>query len=1010
MRLFTLSRISVLVAALAVAPAVTSARPFAPAASPAAPAPQAFDIFRRFDANDLDLWTTNFGSLAWNLETGNAGLEYPRGSGKAVMFAAGLWVGAQVGGQKRVTVAEYSQEWAPGRILAGLPEDVNGPGLQSWKVVPAAGLVSADDSAFAASFEGDPVRHHGWGAYVAEGGAVGAPVGTRRLPVFGNPADSVDVPGPDLPGRLALWSVFNDADPAYHTNDAGASPPLGLEVRQAVFGFGAELPGVAFVRWTLVHRGSEPLDSAYVGFWADPDIGAPGDDLVGWNGGHDLAYAYNGQAIDAVYGSAPAAGGVLFLGGPAGVGLAGFAPAFSGTDPSSALQSYRLLQGLDAQGNEWIDPATHLPTRFPYSGDPLSGTGWLATIAVDYRMTVSVGPFFLAPGDSATFTFAFVAGQGLNRFDSIRRLACAATAARQAFSRDFVPPFPAPAEDCTFAAACPVPAATWAGFCADSTATPPSPLYFLSSLVFPQTRSIEAAPPYTDTFCSIVSVADPASPRARAEREHLALLANLTAPALSPGFVSPQGTPVGLSGEGAVSCPWSGPTTVARLAERAPETTAMVATYVRTDFEPRDFQPVDWGGEGYGGSIGFGASFFGSSLDPVADRDSFPAVEIHFDPSSTVRAYRYLRLEQADGSAPAGGREYRYGGYRPVPLVAIDDGTGERLELAFVERAVADAAGTLLDASAQPATFDSTWAPNADGIGSREYLFVLRRGDAGVPRPAMEVDGAIVDPFAPPPVLYAAWLNRFAEGDEPEPGEYLSIVPFVTPDSPGSDARLLALASQPQDDPAVLAAYDEIANCLAAINAGIGLGLECDITTPIALSLEESTVEGGVVRLAWYVGGEDAGPFDLARRRDDGEDWSVLARLSVDGTRRVRYEDRAVAAGERWTYGLFDAHQPGTPLDQVSVVLPGGAALALRVAPGGGGDPARLHFVLPARGEAHLELYDASGRRRSAQALGILDAGPHVRPLPGEGTAPGLYFARLTFAGRSVVAKAVALR
>ena len=37
--------------------------------------------------------------------------------------------------------------------------------------------------------------------------------------------------------------------------------PLGLEVRQSVFGF-PSLPGVAFVRWTLVHRGSAPLDSA----------------------------------------------------------------------------------------------------------------------------------------------------------------------------------------------------------------------------------------------------------------------------------------------------------------------------------------------------------------------------------------------------------------------------------------------------------------------------------------------------------------------------------------------------------------------------------------------------------------------------------------------------------------------------------------------------------------------------------------------------------------------------
>jgi hypothetical protein len=803
--------------------------------------------------------------------------------------------------------------------------------------------------------------------------------------------------------------VFNDADPVYHSNGAGLTAPLGLEVRQTVFGFASALPGVAFVRWTLVHKGSAALDSAYVGFWCDPDIGAPGDDKVGWNAAHGLGYAYNGQNVDGVYGSTPPACGIQYLGGTAGVPIAAFTSFFSGIDPNNAVESYRALQGLDTQGNESVDPTTGLPTRFTYPGDPARLIGWLAPVAVDYRMIVSLGPFSLAPGDSVTFTFALVAGQGANRFDSVDQLLCRATAARQAFEQDYVGPFPPPDPACIPpVAACPVPAATWAGFCADPSALPPNALETLASLVFAQTRSIAPLVPTPDTLCTLIAAGDAAPARARAEREHLALLANLYAPFVG-GIESPEGSPVGLTGNEPVSCAWSGPTTVAGLAERAPVAEILEVTYVQTDDGARDFQGVDFGLEAYEGGVGFGSSFFGSSLDPQAQPDSFPTVEIRFDPASTQKAYRYLRLEQDDGSAPAGGREYRYGGYRDVPLEAIDVGTGDRLELAFVEKAVTDAAGTLRSPVEQRATFDSTWSPNADGDGGREYLFVLRRGDSGLPRPEMEGDGAIVDPIAPPPVLYAGALRRNEEGDEPEPGEKLIIVPFATPPSPGADARLLELAAQPQDDPEVVAAYEEVAACLALINAGIGLGRDCDGTTPVALTLEESEAEAGLVRLAWYVAGEDAGPFDLARRRDEGEDWTPLARLTVGGDRRVRYEDRAVAAGERWTYGLFDARDPGRPLDLVSVSIPGTPAFALRVGAGRGTEAPQVHFRLPSRGEARLELFDASGRRRVSRSLGSREAGDHVEPLPAN-LARGLWFVRLTFQGRSVVARAIALR
>src|SRR5712664_462278 len=55
------------------------------------------DVARRIDINNINMWVTNFGSYAYDLSTGNAGLEFPRGSGNTACFAAGLWLGATVG-------------------------------------------------------------------------------------------------------------------------------------------------------------------------------------------------------------------------------------------------------------------------------------------------------------------------------------------------------------------------------------------------------------------------------------------------------------------------------------------------------------------------------------------------------------------------------------------------------------------------------------------------------------------------------------------------------------------------------------------------------------------------------------------------------------------------------------------------------------------------------------------------------------------------------------------------
>ena len=93
-------------------------------------------------------------------------------------------------------------------------------------------------------------------------------------------------------------------------------------------------------------------------------------------------------------------------------------------------------------------------------------------------------------------------------------------------------------------------------------------------------------------------------------------------------------------------------------------------------------------------------------------------------------------------------------------------------------------------------------------------------------------------------------------------------------------------------------------------------------------------------------------------------------------------------------------------------------ALAARFVPNPAiGRGLRLSYALPAAGEARFELYDVRGRRIDARVLpeaaagpGMLDWSGGAGASGGVALAPGVYWTRLTHAGKSVVTKGVVLR
>jgi hypothetical protein len=408
----------------------------APAGATGVSRVQTIDNQRRVDVNQLNMFVTNFGSFAFDLATGNAGLYFPKGVNKTAIFAGGLWIGALVGGQPYATIAEFGQEYVPGPML-GTSFSPDSPNYKVYKVARYRG--NAADTAhvertaeeLAADPTADRLVHHSWSEYVLGAGPSGAPTEVVRLPVTitSDPVDSMDVVAPRVLGDQMLWCIYNDADPSKHEENAGGTPPLGLEIEQAVFGFDftGSLGQAVFIRYVIRNKGGNTLDDMYLALWADPDLGGFTDDLVGCDVPLSLGYCYNATNTDQLYGRAPPAVGYDFLQGPldilgAELGLTSFNKYINGTDPSAPDESYNYMQGLLPDGTDVVDPTNGQVTKFFHPGDPATRVGWLDSNPADRRYMMSSGPFRMAPGDTQVVVGAVLIGQGSDRLSSIEAL------------------------------------------------------------------------------------------------------------------------------------------------------------------------------------------------------------------------------------------------------------------------------------------------------------------------------------------------------------------------------------------------------------------------------------------------------------------------------------------------------------------------------------------------------------------------------------------------------------
>lgn len=403
------------------------------------------------DANKIFSYLTNDGGFARDFVgqlniNGGGGMVYPYAglaniangqANSSCIFAAGLWAGAidSVSAETLITMSEFSSEFTPGTMVGG--------------------TFSADDPRFRPyKLYKDSMASNPNADYTNWPVADGAPVDSA-----GNPL---------LTGDQMVWSVFNDADPSKHTNDAGSTSPMGIEVQQSTFGFNREdaLGNIIFLRYKITNKGSKTLQKMFISLWCDPDLGGFTDDLVGSDVDLSLGYCYNSSNNDQVYGSNPPAVGFDFFQGPLdstgdmadtaimwgqkfpgfrNFPLASFNKYINGTDPNNRTETYGFMNGLDKSGAALIDPTTSLPTKFFGNGDPTTGQGFLDSDPADRRFMLSTGPITFRPGDSTEVIAAVIVGQAIDRLTSISLMKFYDKFAQSAYELNFnlpVPPDP----------------------------------------------------------------------------------------------------------------------------------------------------------------------------------------------------------------------------------------------------------------------------------------------------------------------------------------------------------------------------------------------------------------------------------------------------------------------------------------------------------------------------------------------------------------------------------------
>ena len=424
------------------------------------------------------------GNLWIDSTTLNANCEFPKGSGKHIGNSGSLWMAGFHNGALKAAAGLFTNEvdYSPGPIV-----DINNPvasaAAQAQRRAKVWKVNRTEINSFLATSihtkANTPASVLDWPGRgnVHATDNTGAPLFSPMNDYNRDFAPFIDVNSdglydplagdyPDIVADQGLWTVFNDVAKIH---DLTKSEPLGVEVQLLAYAYnrGSLADNIIFYNYKIINRVGNPLDSFFMGFFADMDLGYSFDDYVGYDSSRNLGIIYNGDNNDGTglagqYGNTIPMAGVQVLKMPgmdctqfkAASSFLYFSNAAAGVpsalqEPTTATDFYHYLTGSFKNGqhlkNDYSGPGVQSnglgsgpDANYVFSGDISNPTTWSecasANMPHDRKMITASKVMTLSPGSAIEFSVALVAsapkvnnGCPTATFAAIREVADTAT-------------------------------------------------------------------------------------------------------------------------------------------------------------------------------------------------------------------------------------------------------------------------------------------------------------------------------------------------------------------------------------------------------------------------------------------------------------------------------------------------------------------------------------------------------------------------------------------------------
>ena len=380
------------------------------------------------DTNNITIRINNIGST--ESKDGNDGGAFWKilSEDSYIMFDQGIWVIGMLDDFPHLSLSRWINYYSPGPIIENNSAMISRP---EDSIKYRVYKISKGDTNFSNPDVNEwPIE---WGA----------------------PADSLN--NPLVYNDQLLYTVYNAYDSSLHrrkqwNTDLDTLPIMPIEIHQLVYAWGSYsseniLSNVIFLEYEIINKGTQNIDSTFIGFWTDIDFYDAHSNLPAIDIENQLGYCWSGTLP--WLNSPPPAVGYTLLYGPItqsygdsaifkgnkifnykNLGLSSFYPQESYLSHISnyytdLMETWNIARGFDDIGEKIINPTTGEETKFPFDGDPVTNIGWVypeTHTNGEAGFVFFTGPFTMAPNNNQWGIVALVPGLGANRFESIRAM------------------------------------------------------------------------------------------------------------------------------------------------------------------------------------------------------------------------------------------------------------------------------------------------------------------------------------------------------------------------------------------------------------------------------------------------------------------------------------------------------------------------------------------------------------------------------------------------------------